>query len=76
MSSSGMLRRVALVRTDVLEEPSVPIIREEGISSFETSVHTRATRHNITEDGILHSHHPENLKYYIKGPCFVLINSG
>jgi hypothetical protein len=37
MASSGMLRRVALVRTDV----------SEALSSSETSVLTRATQLNI-----------------------------
>jgi hypothetical protein len=52
MASSGMLRRVDLVRTDVLEE----------LSTSETSVLTIATRRNIPEDAILHSHRRENLK--------------
>jgi hypothetical protein len=52
MVSSGMLWRVALVRTKVWEE----------ISASETSVVTRPTRRSIPEDTILHSHHSENLK--------------
>jgi hypothetical protein len=100
MPSSGMLRHVVLVRTDVSEELSTSIIRvtrigELGIMLAITSVHrllvtanivlsspilvtlmmkarssskmsvlTRITKHNIPQDGILHSHRPENLKSY------------
>jgi hypothetical protein len=53
-----MLRRVALVRTDV----SASIIRVmEALISPETSVPARATRRNIPEDGILHN------EYYFLG---------
>jgi hypothetical protein len=78
-----MLRRVALVRTDVSEERSAPFIRATRIgelSSSETSVLTRATRRYIPEDAILHSHRRENLKSYtedrwFKTPCSELISS-
>jgi hypothetical protein len=58
MPSSGMLHRVALVRTDVSEELSSSSLLMEALSSSETS-------RNISEGNILNSHRGENLKSYI-----------
>jgi hypothetical protein len=39
------------------------------VSYTEKSVRTRATRPNIPQDTILHSHRRENLKSYIRQIC-------
>jgi hypothetical protein len=63
MASSGMLRRVALVRNDVSEELSASIIRVTRIG--ELPKRRLLQRRNIPEDGILYSLRRVNLKSYI-----------
>jgi hypothetical protein len=77
MASSGMLRRMALVRTDVSEELSASFIRVTRIVELGTTLAVTsnrrtlltcyffAARHNIPEDAILHSLRRENFKSYI-----------
>jgi hypothetical protein len=65
--------RWLLVTGDVdLSSPILVTQIMEAIRSSETSVLTRATRRNIPEDGILHSHRRDNLKSYIALTGWVL----
>jgi hypothetical protein len=69
-----MLRRVALVRTDVSEELSASIFRVTRIGELGSTLATASNRNagsynnhwrHIPEDSILHSHHHENLTSYV-----------
>jgi hypothetical protein len=63
-----MLHPVALVRTDVSEESSAPIIKETRIGEPGTTLavtNNRSTPRNTPEDDMLHTHGHDKLKSYI-----------
>jgi hypothetical protein len=47
MASSGMLRRVALVRTDVSDEPGASFIRETRIGELATTQAATSNRRTL-----------------------------
>jgi hypothetical protein len=65
MASSKMLRRVALVRTDISEELSASFMRVRRIGELETTQALTSNRRTLLREAITYNHRRENVKSYI-----------